>query len=167
MIPDPAARFGASEAEWSDWRWQLRNALTGAEALGRLVRLTGAERRGLALCEGRARVAVTPYYASLADPAHPSCPVRVQAIPTGPEHERSPGDLRDPLGEDARRPVRALVHRYPDRALLLCWPPWGTDVASRAIQSYRGSTVLYVGDEGFVAGGRRSRNGGRPVLIPV
>jgi lysine 2,3-aminomutase len=31
----------------------------------------------------------------------------------------APGDLRDPLGEDRHRPVRAIVHRYPDRALLL------------------------------------------------
>jgi lysine 2,3-aminomutase len=45
--------------------------------------------------------------------------VRIQAIPTHAERERAPGDLRDPLGEDARRPVRAIVHRYPDRALLL------------------------------------------------
>jgi lysine 2,3-aminomutase len=115
----PAARFGASEAEWGDWRWQLRHALAGADALSRLVPLTEDERRGLALAEGRARVAVTPYYAALMDPAHPSCPVRRQAIPTAAEAERSPGDLHDPLGEDVRRPVRAVVHRYPDRALLL------------------------------------------------
>jgi lysine 2,3-aminomutase len=118
--PAPAAaRFGASEAEWRDWRWQLRHALADAEALSRALPLTAGERRGLALCEGRARVAVTPYYAALADPDHPSCPVRLQAIPVAAEHERAPGDLRDPLGEDVRRPVRALVHRYPDRALLL------------------------------------------------
>jgi lysine 2,3-aminomutase len=114
-----AARFGASAAEWDDWRWQLRHALAGADALAPLVPLTEDERRGLALAEGRARVGVTPYYASLVDPAHPSCPVRRQAIPTAAEGERSPGDLRDPLGEDVRRPVRAIVHRYPDRALLL------------------------------------------------
>jgi lysine 2,3-aminomutase len=114
-----AARFGASEAEWRDWRWQLRHALADADALARAVRLTEDERRGLALCEGRARVAVTPYYAALADRDHPSCPVRMQAIPVAAEHERSSGDLHDPLGEDVRRPVRAVVHRYPDRALLL------------------------------------------------
>jgi lysine 2,3-aminomutase len=114
-----AARLGAGEAEWRDWRWQLRHALASAEDLARLVPLTPAEQEGLARCAGRARVAVTPYYASLADPDHPSCPVRIQAIPTAAEHERSPGDLRDPLGEDVRRPARALVHRYPDRALLL------------------------------------------------
>jgi lysine 2,3-aminomutase len=45
--------------------------------------------------------------------------VRIQAIPTAAEFEHAPGDLHDPLGEDVRRPARALVHRYPDRALLL------------------------------------------------
>ena len=114
-----AARFGASEAEWRDWRWQLRHALGSASALSAHVRLTEDERRGLALAEGTARVAVTPYYASLIDAAHPSCPVRIQAIPTAAEFEHTPGDLRDPLGEDTRRPSRAIVHRYPDRALLL------------------------------------------------
>ena len=116
----PAARFGASEADWRNWRWQLRHALGGAEALAVVADLTAAERRGLALAsEQGVRVAVTPYYASLIDRAHPSCPVRIQAIPTAAEFERSPGDLQDPLGEDVRRPARALVHRYPDRALLL------------------------------------------------
>jgi lysine 2,3-aminomutase len=114
-----AARFGASEADWRDWRWQLKHALGSAVALSAHVPLTEAERRGLARAEERARVAVTPYYASLVDPAHPSCPVRIQAIPTAAEFESTPGDLRDPLGEDVRRPARALVHRYPDRALLL------------------------------------------------
>jgi lysine 2,3-aminomutase len=114
-----AARFGASDAEWGDWRWQLRNALTSPQDLARLLPLAPSEERGLALAAERSRVAVTPYYASLADPAHPSCPIRMQAVPDAAEAERAPGDLRDPLGEDRRRPVRALVHRYPDRALLL------------------------------------------------
>jgi lysine 2,3-aminomutase len=115
-----AARFGASERDWGDWRWQLRRVLGTAEALSAAVPLTDPERRGLALAAERGvRVAATPYYASLVDPAHPSCPVRVQVIPTAAEFERSAGDLHDPLGEDVRRPARALVHRYPDRALLL------------------------------------------------
>ncbi len=81
--------------------------------------LTEDERRGLALTASRFRVAVTPYYASLMDPGHPFCPVRRQAVPVAAEAEESAGDRRDPLGEDRRRPVRAIVHRYTDRALLL------------------------------------------------
>ena len=31
----------ATSAEWSDWRWQLRNRVRSLEALERVVRLTG------------------------------------------------------------------------------------------------------------------------------
>src|SRR5512140_275482 len=108
---------GVSEADWRDWRWQLRHALRPEAELGRLVDLTEAERRGLAL--GGLRTAVTPYYASLMDPVNPACPVRRQAIPLGLEGERAAGDRSDPTGEEAHRPVRAVVRKYPDRALLL------------------------------------------------
>jgi len=108
---------GVSEAEWRDWRWQLRHALRTGEELGRLVALTGEERRGLAL--GGLRTAVTPYYAALMDPDHPACPVRRQSIPLGLEGEAAAGDRRDPTGEETHRPVRAVVRKYPDRALLL------------------------------------------------
>jgi lysine 2,3-aminomutase len=116
-VPD---RFpGVRASDWGDWRWQQRNALRTAADLARVVRLTDDERRGVALAQGRFRLAVTPYYASLADPEHPHCPVRRQAIPVAAEADAAAGDLRDPLGEDAHRPVRAVVHKHPDRALLL------------------------------------------------
>lgn len=110
---------GTTEAEWRDWRWQQRNALTTAAALARVVPLTDAERRGLELAEGRSRVAVTPYYASLMDPEHASCPVRIQALPAPGEFSPAPGDLADPIGEEPHRPTRAVVHKYRDRVLFL------------------------------------------------
>ncbi len=115
---DGRERFpGVTEADWRDWRWQLRHALRGAADLERLVALTPAERRGLAL--GGLRTGVTPYYAALMDPAHPACPVRRQAIPLDAEAAASPGDLTDPTGEEPHRPARAVVRKYPDRVLLL------------------------------------------------
>ena len=110
---------GATEAEWRDWRWQQRHALTSAEDLERLLPLTAEERRGLALAAGRTRIAVTPYYASLIDPDHPSCPVRLQVVPSPAEAARAPGDLEDPVGEEPHRPARAVVHKYRDRVLFL------------------------------------------------
>jgi lysine 2,3-aminomutase len=110
---------GVSEESWRDWRWQHRSALRTAEDLGRLVDLTAEERRGLALAEGRSRVAVTPYYASLMDPAFPSCPVRMQVIPSPAELDLAAGDLVDPVGEERHRPARAVVHKYRDRVLFL------------------------------------------------
>jgi lysine 2,3-aminomutase len=108
---------GVDEADWRDWRWQLRHAVRTPAELGRLVRLTGEEARGLAL--GGLRTAVTPYYAALMDPEDPSCPVRRQAIPLGLEGQPADGDRLDPTGEEPHRPVRAVVRKYPDRALLL------------------------------------------------
>ena len=108
-----------TEADWRDWRWQQRHALRSPEAVAALVDLTSAERRGIELTARTFRLGITPYYASLIDRSHPFCPVRMQAIPVAAEAERVPGDLHDPLGEDVHRPARAVVHRYPDRALFL------------------------------------------------
>ena len=40
-------------------------------------------------------------------------------IPTTAEFVTTPGEADDPLGEDGHSPVPGLVHRYPDRVLLL------------------------------------------------
>lgn len=112
-------REDVSAAQWSDWRWQLKHRLTSREHLESELQLTESERRGLDAAPGLFRIGITPYYLSLIDPVHPFCPVRLQVVPTADELENGAGELRDPLGEDALSPVTGLVHRYPDRVLLL------------------------------------------------
>ncbi len=110
---------GATDAEWADWRWQLRHAVRTPAALGKLLTLTADEIAG---CEETAnifRLGITPYYLSLIDENHPFCPVRMQAIPVKAEARVRPGELLDPLGEDKTRPAEAIVHKYPDRVLFL------------------------------------------------
>jgi lysine 2,3-aminomutase len=109
----------ASAAEWGDWRWQMRHAVKGVEALSRYVPLTEDERRGCVETASIFRLGISPYYLSLIDRDHPFCPVRMQAIPTAAEAVARPGELKDPLGEDKNRPVSAIVHKYPDRVLFL------------------------------------------------
>ncbi len=121
---DPAARRRelfpqATDAEWNDWRWQQRHAIRTGAALAKVLPLTEDERRGCEETAGIFRLGISPYYLSLIDPAHPFCPVRMQAVPTQAEAQSRPGELRDPLGEDKTRPTEALVHKYPDRVLLL------------------------------------------------
>jgi lysine 2,3-aminomutase len=43
----------------------------------------------------------------------------MQVIPTAQEHLVSKNEMLDPLAEDSHSPVPGLVHRYPDRVLLL------------------------------------------------
>lgn len=46
-----------------------------------------------------------------------------------------------------------VVGTYPERTLFLCWPPHGSDVALKTIDSYKGKTVIYVGDNGNLSAG--------------
>ena len=57
-----------SEADWNDYKWQLRNRLTTTEDFESVLNLTDAQRMDLDACMGKFRVSVTPYYASLMDP---------------------------------------------------------------------------------------------------
>ncbi len=108
-----------SEREWNDWRWQLRHRITTYEQLKEILELTLEEIEGIKHSKGRLALAVTPYFASLMDPNNPNCPIRRQAIPRIEEFHLSRNDLVDPCGEDKDSPVPGLVHRYPDRVLLL------------------------------------------------
>lgn len=112
-------RQDVSETDWNDWRWQLRNMITSAEALETIVPLSEDERAGLAASQGLFRFGLTPYYANLMDPAHPSCPIRRQAIPSRSETRIVPAEMVDPLGEDSHTPVPRIFHKYPDRVLLM------------------------------------------------
>jgi len=109
----------ATEEEWDDWRWQLRHRVTRAEQLKLILNLSPEEIEAIEASKGRMATAITPYFAKLMDRNDSNCPIRRQAIPTMAEFHFSPADLMDPCAEDENSPVHGLVHRYPDRALLL------------------------------------------------
>lgn len=116
-VPSPWG--SVSEREWNDWRWQLRHRVTTLEQLREILELTSEEIEGIKHSKGRLALAVTPYFVSLMDPINPNCPIRRQAIPRIEEFHVAKSDMVDPLGEDKDSPVPGLVHRYPDRVLLL------------------------------------------------
>lgn len=115
----PRRRDEVPPEQWRDWRWQLKHRLSSLADLEPFVRLTDEERAGIEAAPGLFRIGITPYYASLMDPEHPHCPVRMQVVPVGAEAAHALGEYEDPLGEDALSPVPSIVHRYPDRVLLL------------------------------------------------
>jgi lysine 2,3-aminomutase len=116
--PRPVIWSAIPDEQWNDWRWQLANRLNSVEELSQLIHLTDEELQGLT-AEDKFRVDVTPYFASLIDPDDPQCPVRRQVIPLGRELQAFEGMMEDSLAEDAHSPVPGLVHRYPDRVLML------------------------------------------------
>ena len=115
------ARFfpAATDAEWNNWRWQLRNRIRTVDELERIIKPSEDERDGIARHSGSLPVAITPYYASLLDDTNPSQPLRRTVIPVSAEHIHSPDESQDPLGEENDTPVHGLVHRYPDRVLFI------------------------------------------------
>ncbi len=106
------------DEQWNNWRWQLSHRLNSVEELGRVLTLTDSETRALST-PGLFRVDITPYFASLIDPEDPNDPVRRQVVPTEAEMVPFTGMMEDSLSEDAHSPVPGLVHRYPDRVLML------------------------------------------------
>jgi len=119
--PEAARHAGKPRAPRPhDWRWQLQNAVHTARELDAALVLTGEERAG-ALAAERAGLplSITPYYLGLVDPQDPACPIRRQVVPHAAEARVVPGDLRDPLGEEAHEAAPHLVQRYPDRALVI------------------------------------------------
>ncbi|MFO0873249.1 MAG: KamA family radical SAM protein [Phycisphaerales bacterium] len=109
----------ATDAEWSDWKWQLRNRVRDLATLDRAFTLSTDERETVMALGDRLPVGITPYYASLMDPDDPMSALRRTMIPVADEFTHESVEAEDPLNEDGDMPVEGLVHRYPDRVLFL------------------------------------------------
>lgn len=105
--------------EWNDWRWQSRHRIRTLAQLEKMLELSEDERKALVDGGSMLPVGITPYYMSLLSPTDPQQPLRRTVVPVTNEFVRTPGEADDPLGEDGHSPVPGLVHRYPDRVLLL------------------------------------------------
>lgn len=105
--------------EWNDWRWQNRNRVRTLADLQRMITMTDEENEAIQRHSGALPVGITPYYASLLDPLDSNQGLRKTVVPVLGEYTFTRGENDDPLGEDSHSPVPGLVHRYPDRVLLL------------------------------------------------
>ena len=106
------------DEKWNDWRWQLSHRLNSVEEIEKVVPLSESERKALQT-SGLFRVDITPYFISLINPDDPEDPVRKQIIPRSDEMDAFTAMMEDSLAEDRHSPVPGLVHRYPDRVLML------------------------------------------------
>jgi len=106
------------DEQWNNWRWQLSHRINTIEEFEKVFPLTEDERKALSSAH-LFRVDITPYFISLIDPDDPNDPIRKQVVPTAKEMVPFTAMMEDSLAEDRHSPVPGLVHRYPDRALML------------------------------------------------
>jgi len=108
-----------SNADWNNWRWQMRNRITKLEDLAKYTHIPESELEIRREVLRTFRMGITPYYLSLIDPDDPHDPILRQCVPGVDEFlYRSVGE-EDPLHEEKDSPVPGLTHRYPDRVLMV------------------------------------------------
>ena len=67
----------------------------------------------------RYSIAIPAGVAALIDSNDPEDPIANQFIPSAAELHALEDEREDPIGDDAHSPLPGLVHRYPDRVLLM------------------------------------------------
>ncbi len=120
--------LGGSESDWYDWTWHLRNIITDADQLVRVINVDPEQvelvRRAR---EGRLPFAVTPHYASLFDDDPESGrdrAVRAQVLPPASyvesmlraSHDRAAA--LDFMREYDTSPIDLITRRYPGIVIL-------------------------------------------------
>ncbi len=160
----------------SSWKEQLKNRITRLEEVEKYVNLTVSEKRAIGYSKGRLKMAITPYFASLMDKNNPNCPIRRQAIPSVEEFKTSVHELSDPCGEEHHTVAPGLVHRYPDRVLLLVTDACAMYCRHCTRRRIVGSSEAAMTDEDFekainyIKGHKEIRDvlisGGDPLLLP-
>ncbi|MCA3366504.1 MAG: lysine-2,3-aminomutase-like protein [Roseomonas sp.] len=77
-----------------------------------------ADMPALEAVAARYATAITPAMGALIRPGDPADPIARQYIPDAAELITAPYELEDPTTDAPFTPVKGVVHRYPDRALL-------------------------------------------------
>lgn len=111
--------FGATQEQWDDWHWQIRNRISDSETLGKIIDLEPEAKKDIDEVGKQFRWAISPYYASLIDTEleHHQDPVFLQSVPLGLEICDVVGDP-DPMGEEFTNPAECITRRYPDRLII-------------------------------------------------
>jgi len=109
--------FNATEEDWKSYKWQLINRISDVDTLSLIIDLTDEEKKQIEEVGKNFRWAISPYYASLINPADKYDPIRLLSVPTGVEIEALEGDA-DPMGEEFTNPAGTITRRYPDRLII-------------------------------------------------
>jgi lysine 2,3-aminomutase len=104
--------------DWNYWEWQLKNRICSWEQLRRFLTLSEKE-DNILMRNIRLPIGITPYYMSLIERDNSNQSIRKTVVPTVYELHQIQNEKQDFLGEEDQSPLPGLVHRYPDRVLLM------------------------------------------------
>lgn len=102
-----------------DWKWQLRNSVSTAEQLAMHLELNLKQLNSIAAVASYYKMRITPYYLGLIKQPYEESPIFKQAVPSELELKMFEVLDMDPLSERKYMPVPSLIHKYPDRVVLL------------------------------------------------
>lgn len=108
--------LNASEKDWNNPKWQLKNRISDVDELSKYTNLTNEEYDNIKKVSEEYRFAITPYYFSLIDFDNPLCPIKLQSIPDINELDEF-GEL-DPMNEKQSNPSGKITRRYPNKLII-------------------------------------------------
>ena len=117
-----------SHRDWKSWKWQLRYLKDSSVLSKKTLFLTGA----------------TPYYNRLVK-THPF--LKLVAESSKKEEKSGVQSMKDPLGEADYSPFSRLIHRYPDRVLLLATDQCGVYCRYCTRKRFTGRQKAFVSKE--------------------
>jgi lysine 2,3-aminomutase len=120
--------FGATDLEWTKWKWQVRHIIRDADTLRALVKITDEEYEAVRQArESRIPFGITPYYLSLMDndvSSRDDAAVRAQVIPSLhyiqalKESRGCDESSMDFMLERDTSPIEGITRRYPKIVIL-------------------------------------------------
>jgi lysine 2,3-aminomutase len=108
-----------SPKDWCDWKWQYNNRIQTIPQLASVLGVNTATLKEYGAVIKHYPLCITPFYFSLMDVADENDPVALQCCLDRKEIEFSLDGVDDPLEEVRDMPVPGLIHRYPDRCVVI------------------------------------------------
>lgn len=114
-------KASVAASDWNNWRWQLRNQIEGLEGLTELLTAHGRpfDLQTLTQVTQRYRFNAVPYVLDLINWQDPNDPILRQCLPDTQELMNDPAGVADPYSERTQTGIPGLLHRFPDRALIV------------------------------------------------
>ena len=116
-----------NRSRWNDWTWQHARSCKDLATLNDWLNTAGGKlqisRDQFNEITSNYRMGITPYYFDLINRFDETDPIYRQIVPSSEELNILPEELIDPIGDEnparGSRPLKALIHRYTNRVLLI------------------------------------------------